>query len=116
MACFGYLVTLGLFTYELRGIQRCNALIEAGKVLEKELGYQGQFQLRPRAINGIIGTTLAARIIYPAVLAAWSFEALYGLISNWGGMIVAAIAFCGGLANSFGPQLKPTREELQKRA
>jgi divalent metal cation (Fe/Co/Zn/Cd) transporter len=114
---FGFLVTLGLFTYELRGIQRCNALIAVGKKLEQELGFQGQFRLRPGAINGIIGTTLAARIIYPAVLAAWTFVALYGIIiSNWGGMIIAAVVFVAGVDGSFRLKLKPTWDELQKRA
>jgi hypothetical protein len=113
---FGFLMTLGLFTYELRGIQRCNGLIEAGKVLERELGFQGQFRLRPGAINGLIGTTLAARIIYPGVLAAWSFVILYGIIPIWGEMIVGAIVFIGGIAGSFRLQLKPNWEEMQKQA
>ncbi|MCI0628622.1 MAG: hypothetical protein L0387_44395 [Acidobacteria bacterium] len=34
---FGFLTTLGLFFYELRGIQHCNALIASGKELEREL-------------------------------------------------------------------------------
>src|SRR5712691_940947 len=31
---FGAMVTLGLFLYELRGIDKCNALIQCGKALE----------------------------------------------------------------------------------
>ena len=34
---FGVLVTLGLFIYELRGIQECNALITAARKLEESL-------------------------------------------------------------------------------
>ncbi|SRR6266571_890312 len=33
----GFLVTLGLFIYELRGIQRCIVLIDAGKRLEEAM-------------------------------------------------------------------------------
>ena len=79
---FGFLVTLGLFTYELRGIQRGNALNEVGKAMEKDLGFQGQFRLRPGANNGIIGSTLAVRIIYLTVLVAWPFVSLYGTIPH----------------------------------
>lgn len=112
---FGFLVTLGLFTYELRGIQRCNALIEAGKSLEDELNFQGQFRLRPGAVNGIIGTTFAARIIYPTVLAAWLFVALYGSVPDRVVIIIAGVIFIGGVAGSFSLQLKSTLKELQKR-
>ena len=111
---FGFLVTLGLFTYELRGIQRCNALIEAGKDLENKLGFDGQFKLRPKAISGVIGTTLAARMIYPAVLAAFLFIALLKLIPEWVGGIVAALIFIGGMSASFSLPLHPTLEELKR--
>jgi hypothetical protein len=111
---FGFLVTLGLFTYELRGIQRCNALIEAGKALEAELGVQGQFRLRPGAVNGIIGTTLAARIIYPAVLAAWLFVALYGILPDWLVMVYTAVFFLAGVAGSFSLRLKVILDDLKK--
>jgi hypothetical protein len=112
---FGFLVTLGLFTYELRGIQRCNALIEVGKALEDELGVQGQFRLRPGAVNGIIGTTLAARIIYPAVLAAWLFVALYGILPDWLVMVYATGLFITGVAGSFSLRLKVILDDLKKK-
>lgn len=51
---FGFPVTVGLFTYELRGIQLWNGLIEAGMALEDELGIQGQVRLRPAAVNSMI--------------------------------------------------------------
>ena len=73
---FGFVVTLGLYCYELRGIQRCHGLIMAGKRLEEDLGVKAQFALRPRPVSGFIGSTLAAQIIYPTVLAAWMFVAL----------------------------------------
>lgn len=70
---FGLMVTFGLFVYELRGIQRCNALIDAARDLEAELGVDGQFLRRPPPVAGFIGSTLAARVIYPAVSASWVF-------------------------------------------
>ncbi len=72
---FGFVVTLGLYSYELRGIQRCHSLIAAGKQMEEDLGVRAQFASRPRPVSGFIGSTLAAQIIYPTVLAAWLFVA-----------------------------------------
>ncbi len=70
---FGCLVTIGLFFYELRGIQRRKGLTAVGKMIEGQLGIEGQFIHRPPHIAGFIGNTFAARIIYSAVLAAWMF-------------------------------------------
>jgi hypothetical protein len=73
---FGFVVTLGLFTYELYGIRKCHALIEAGRSLEVLLGIEdGQFRRRPRGVLYIINEPFAAGVIYPAVLAAWIFVA-----------------------------------------
>jgi hypothetical protein len=80
---FGVLVTVGLFLYELRGIQKCNALIRAGKKLEErllpELRHFGAFNSNPRAVlHGAVGATGAALVIYPAVVAAWVYVAGIG--------------------------------------
>ena len=41
---FGFLITLGLFFYELRGLQRTQALERSAKAMESALGLtQGQF-------------------------------------------------------------------------
>src|SRR4030095_4083434 len=50
IAAFGFLVTLGLFSYEIYGIRKCGALIEAGQQLEGFLaiGGLGQFAQRPQ--------------------------------------------------------------------
>lgn len=80
---FGFAVTLGLSFYELRGIQQCNSLIRGGENIEELLGIHGQFRLRPPPVNGFIGNTLAARVIYPAVLAAWTFVALVSVVGLW---------------------------------
>jgi hypothetical protein len=69
----GFFVTLGLFFYELRGIQQCNRLIEVGKSIEGCLNIRGQFLHSIDPPRYIISHTFAARVIYPAVLAAWAF-------------------------------------------
>ena len=77
---FGAAVTLGLFVYELRGIQRCRALINAGKALETkmEIG-DGQFGSRPKGrMGGLIGAETAGWIVYLTVLAAWCYLAIVG--------------------------------------
>jgi len=74
---FGFVVTIGLFFYEIYGIRKCHALIEAGRRLECSLGVQdGQFRRRPRSVLYLINEPLAAGVIYPAVLAAWLLLAL----------------------------------------
>jgi hypothetical protein len=75
---FGFAVALGLFFFELYGIKKCTFLIGAGKALEAQMGQiKGQFTTRPDGVLGFISEPLAAGIIYPAVLAAWSFLAFY---------------------------------------
>ena len=73
---FGIVVTLGLFFYEIYGIRKCHALIEAGKKLECKLRIIGQFRKRPRSVLGLINEAFAAGVIYPAVLAGWMFLTL----------------------------------------
>jgi len=77
IGAFGFIITLGLFFYELYGIKKCTYLIRAGKALENELNIQnGQFTQRPPGVAILINEPLAAGVIYPAVLAAWTFLAL----------------------------------------
>jgi len=83
---FGVMITLGLYCYELYGIRKCTALIYLGKHLEKALGINGQFTMRPYGIlHGYFGEKFnfiaidepfASGIIYPSVMAAWTFLAL----------------------------------------
>ena len=52
LGLFGFVVTLGLFFYEMYGIRKCDALIRAGKQLECSLGItDGQFRKRPRSVR-----------------------------------------------------------------
>jgi len=74
---FGFAITLGLFFYELYGIKKCTYLIKAGIELENDLRIKnGQFTGRPPGVAILINEPLAAAVIYPAVLAAWTFLAL----------------------------------------
>jgi hypothetical protein len=68
----------GLLSYEIYGIRKCHALIIAGRRLEAGLGLgTGQFLARPREVAGVLNEPFAAAIIYPAVIAAWTFLAAY---------------------------------------
>ncbi len=60
VALFGFLVTLGLFVYELRGLQRCQELIKLGAQMENELELEGQFQLHPSPLGGLVGAGTAS--------------------------------------------------------
>jgi uncharacterized protein (DUF433 family) len=76
---FGFFITLGLFFYELYGVKKCHALIKAGRELEEDLdidAQRGQFTARPREVAEVVNEPFAAGVIYPAVLAAWTFVAL----------------------------------------
>lgn len=75
---FGFLITLGLFLYEIYGIKKCCALIQAGRRMEKSMQIAaGQFIRRPQNVARLINEPFAAGVIYPAVLAAWVYFALY---------------------------------------
>ena len=85
---FGSLVTIGLFFYELRGIQKCRGLIACAQRLEKALltdgfGEYGAFQFRQKsALGGMVGAVGAALAIYPAVIGAWMYVASIGLAKS----------------------------------
>jgi hypothetical protein len=73
---FGWVITLGLFAYGIYGIKKCHCLIKTGKSMEFKMNIRGQFYNRPPAVCSIINEPLASGIIYPAVLAAWTYLAL----------------------------------------
>lgn len=81
---FGALITLGLFLYELRGIQRCNALSNCGRNLEQELlgreVHTGTFVGEPPAAYRVVGNTWAALIIYSTIIGAWTYVAIVGIL------------------------------------
>jgi hypothetical protein len=110
---FGFVVTLGLFVFEIYGIRRCTHLIVLGKFLEGELGIPGQFGNRPiglqtikpqdskdskdlkdsedRCFPRLVNEPMASGIIYSAVLGLWAFLALHTLSVFIAGLAGAAI-------------------------
>ena len=99
---FGFVITLGLFAYEIYGIKKCHALIDAGKRLERDLRSDGQFIHRPREVIRFINEPFAAGIIYPAVLAAWTFLGFVSKLHQcvWSIALVALLIFVAGFASS----------------
>jgi hypothetical protein len=97
---FGVVATLGLFSYELHGIKKCAALIDAGKLIEKRLNIYGQFQRRPKEVAGFIDEPFAASIIYPASLAGWTFFALLDVPTRWVAYLAAGAVMLVSVAMS----------------
>lgn len=105
VGAFGFAVTLGLYFYELRGIQYCTHLIAAGKELELQLKVPGRFSTRPtRHVAGCISELSAAHLIYAAVLAAWTFVA--GVFA-WPCAEPAAAVFAWPCAEPAAPAILP---------
>ena len=82
IGAFGALVTIGLFLYELRGIQKCYALSACGKLLEKELKLTkphgiAAFTDEPKPFLGLLSNALASAVVYSAVFGAWLYVATY---------------------------------------
>jgi len=73
IAIFGFLIAFGLFCYEIYGIRKCSELIRTGEKIERALKVQGQFVSRPHGVFRFINEPFAAGVIYPAVLASWTF-------------------------------------------
>ena len=102
IGAFGFLITLGLFSYEIYGVRKCAALIEAGEQLEGSLaiGGLGQFSQRPQNVARFINEPFASGVIYPAVLAAWTFLALVFALpaaAAWSAVLVFLAGFVGTL-------------------
>ena len=92
---FGFAITLGLFFYELRGLQRSASLEQTGRELEAALGLiNGQFSTEPSGrLHGIVDARGAAWLIYPAVLAGWAYmTGLQHLGVFWSTVVGVAIA------------------------
>src|SRR3954466_4296123 len=72
---FGLIATFGLYCYELHGMKKCGALIDAGRLIEQHMRINGQFERRPHEVAGFIDEPFSASVIYPASLAGWTFFA-----------------------------------------
>ena len=88
LALFAALITLGLFRWELRNIQRCRWMLNRAKVLEdeafgsKDLPKEPKAPLRigkTEAEKGIYSITILSWLIMPVVLIdlPWEFKALF---------------------------------------
>ena len=92
---FGFAITLGLFFYELRGLQRSASLEHTGRELETALGLlSGQFNRQPSPnLHGLVDARAAAWLIYPSVLAGWAYMAgLQHLGVLWATVVGVVIA------------------------
>jgi hypothetical protein len=82
---FGFVVTLGLFFYEFRGVQRCQRLEVQLCTLEKQFGLskdQGPFLGQPpRGLGNMLGPPAAGLIVYSAT--AWTWLGLAGYGFHW---------------------------------
>jgi hypothetical protein len=102
---FGIAITSGLLAYELFGIKKCHALLSAGEDLEHALRLPGehvgraagQFLRRPNNLLGVVNEPFAAAAIYPAVLAAWTYLALF-FDPGRRGPLVSLVVFIVGFA------------------
>jgi hypothetical protein len=96
---FGFAITLGLFLYELRGLQRAAALEQAGRELETALGVEsGQFREQPQAyLQGLVDPRGAAWLIYPTVEASWLYlVGVQRLGTFWAGVAAFIVALAIG--------------------
>ena len=82
-AIFAGLLTVALFSYELRGIRRCHNLILEGRHLETQLGIgHGQFHVcmeehnNQASVTAALNAKFAACTIYSLVFSGWLFIAL----------------------------------------
>lgn len=84
---FGLVVTVGLFVYELRGIQRCHRLEKQAEALEEALNLTqdqgGVLHQPPRSLGDMFGPPAASLIVYLAVIFAWIY--LAGVGQEWWG-------------------------------
>ena len=90
----GFVVTLGLFLYELRGMQRCARLEVQAGTLEDCLGLsvdEGPFIGQPkRSLGGMLGPPAAGLIIYLATAFTWPYIAGFGF--SWWSRLHARLA------------------------
>jgi hypothetical protein len=115
---FGFLITSGLFLYEIYGIKKCCALIQAGRKMECSLHNDGQFITRPQNVALVINEPFAAGVIYPAVLAAWMYFALIFVCPKDSGIpiLISLSVFIAGLVCTliYDFQLRGRVDELDR--
>ena len=79
----GLVVTLGLFAYELRGMQRCSRLEVQACTLERTMqltANEGPFRGQPsRSLHNMLGPPAACLVVYSATAFTWFYVAGTGL-------------------------------------
>jgi hypothetical protein len=119
---FGFVVTFGLFMYELRGVKDCVLLRGRAKKLETAMNIppkMSQFADRQRGdLGGLVDEIGAGWIIYPAVMAAWAFVATHGahLDDAIAGPIIAVVYLAVVIpgVKLFRPKEEPEEEDKKK--
>jgi hypothetical protein len=111
---FGVVVTLGLLCFELYGIKKCHYLIKTGIQLEDSLQTLGQFNTRPRGVFRYVNEPFAAGVIYPAVLAGWTWLALYPRLEQQA-LAWSSIAFFVGFVGILIYNISLTRGDTKER-
>jgi hypothetical protein len=79
---FGVLVTIGLFFYEIRGVEECQLLRERGAKMEKELLIPMDCSRFQDDQPGFVGPAGAGPIVYFAVIIGWLFVIVYGFTKS----------------------------------
>jgi len=77
----GFAFALGLFVYELRGIEDCTMLRDRARKIEETHGIDplhGHFMKWPPGRFDVLDEVGAGWIVYTAVLAGWAFVAVRG--------------------------------------
>jgi hypothetical protein len=74
---FGVFVTIGLFFYEIRGVEECQLLRERGAELEGKLLIPVGCSRFRGYMPGFVGPLGAGPIVYLAVVAGWLFVIVY---------------------------------------
>jgi hypothetical protein len=74
---FGVFVTIGLFFYEIRGVEECQLLRERAARLEGKLLIPRDCSRFRGYMPGFVGPLGAGPIVYLAVIAGWLFVIVY---------------------------------------
>lgn len=74
----GFVITLGLFVFELRGVQKCERLKRIACNLEQSLGLDentGQFLGNPEPWLGVVAAPAASVLVYASLMVGWLYVA-----------------------------------------
>lgn len=112
-----FLITLGLYLATVYAYDRLLVPTRfwAEKTAKKDMHVYGQFRLRPDPVLGRIDAELAARVIYPSVLAAWTFLAFRTYLHSFRASLIALGVLIVFLIGSGQLELEVDIEELRRK-